>query len=339
MDSVAARPGESALAPGPRFDTTTGLLRLGFTSFRHVLQDLAHPCASKTHTPRPGWWIAEQCAPMPRHGFGISFRGNRQEAGMRPVAGSRGRTFVSLCHGHLESRKRATSKCPPDRQSRVTARRALRPTAASGVRCGQSLSARMHPHDATGCKTNRDRTYVMDWAPQLLPTVAAFLAQHAVFSAFALLLLEEAGVPLPVPGDILMLVVGVRVHQAHLVLWQALAAMEAATVIGSSTLYGISAHLGRPLAYRYGRLLRLSPERLARAEERIRSGGWRAIVVLRLVPGLRIATVVGCGLFGVPFRIFLPSLALGGFGYLLVFTLLGYTVGPQILAALASFHV
>ena len=179
----------------------------------------------------------------------------------------------------------------------------------------------------------------MDWAPHLLPTVAAFLAQHAVFSAFALLLLEEAGVPLPVPGDILMIVVGVRVYQAHLVLWQALAAMEAATVIGSSTLYGISGHLGRPLAYRYGRLVRLNPERLARAEERIRSGGWRATVVLRLVPGLRIATVVGCGLFGVPFRIFLPSLALGGFGYLLVFTLLGYTAGPQILAALASFHV
>lgn len=61
----------------------------------------------------------------------------------------------------------------------------------------------------------------MDWSPQLLPGVAAFLAQHSILSAFALLLLEEAGVPLPVPGDILMLVVGVRVHQAHLVLPQA----------------------------------------------------------------------------------------------------------------------
>ena len=178
----------------------------------------------------------------------------------------------------------------------------------------------------------------MDWAPQLLPTVAAYLAQHAVFSAFALLLLEEAGVPLPVPGDMIMLAVGVRVHEAHLVLWQALAAMEAATVIGASTLYGISAHLGRPLAYRYGRLLRLNPERLARAEERIRSGGWRAIVVLRLVPGLRIATVVGCGLFGVPFRIFLPSLALSAFGYVLAFTLRGYFVGPEIVAVFSHLQ-
>ena len=176
----------------------------------------------------------------------------------------------------------------------------------------------------------------MDWLLRLLPDLTAFLAQHGILSAFAVLLLEEAGVPLPVPGDILMLVVGVRVHQAHLVLWQALAAMEAATVIGASTLYGISARVGRPLAYRYGRFLRLRPERLARAEERIRSRGWRAIVLLRLVPGLRIATVAGCGLFGVPFRVFLPSVALGGFGYLLVFTLLGYFVGPEILAVF--FH-
>ena len=114
-------------------------------------------------------------------------------------------------------------------------------------------------------------------------------------------------------GDILMLVAGVRAHQAHLVLWQALAAMEAATVIGSSALCGISGHLGRPLAYRYGRLLRLNPERLGRAEARIRSGGWRAIVLLRLVLGLRIATVEGCGPFEAPFRVFLPSVALGGF--------------------------
>src|SRR6202011_197880 len=94
-------------------------------------------------------------------------------------------------------------------------------------------------------------------------------------------------------------------------------------------------HHGRPLAYRYGRFVRLNPERLGRAEDWIRRGGWQAIVLLRLVPGLRIATVVGCGIFGVPFRLFLPALALGGFAYLVVYTLLGYFVGPEILSILA----
>ena len=38
------------------------------------------------------------------------------------------------------------------------------------------------------------------------------------------------------------------------------------------------------------------------------------------------------------FRLFLPALALGGFGYLVVYTLLGYFVGPEILAILAQLH-
>ena len=178
----------------------------------------------------------------------------------------------------------------------------------------------------------------MDWLTHILPIVAAFLDQHGLLSAFVVLLLEEAGVPLPVPGDVLMLVVGVRVHQAHLVLWQVLAVMEAATVLGAGILYVVSARAGRPLVHRYGRFLRLNPARLGRAEDWIRQGGWRAIVLLRLVPGLRIATVVGCGIFGVPFRLFLPALALGGFSYLVVYTLLGYFVGPEILAILAQLH-
>ena len=76
----------------------------------------------------------------------------------------------------------------------------------------------------------------MGWLTHILPIVAAFLDQHGLVSAFVVLLLEEAGVPLPVPGDVLMLVVGVRVHQAHLVLWQVLAVMEAATVLGAGIL-------------------------------------------------------------------------------------------------------
>jgi membrane protein DedA with SNARE-associated domain len=171
----------------------------------------------------------------------------------------------------------------------------------------------------------------MDWLSQVLPTVAAFLDQHGLISVFALLLLEESGVPLPVPGDVLMLLVGVRVHQAHLALWQVLVVMETATVLGASILYAVAARAGRPLAFRYGRFLRLNPERLRLAESWIQRVGWRAIVILPLVPGLRIATVLSCGLFGVPFRVFLPAVALGAFGYLL-YTLVAYFVGPQVLA-------
>ena len=47
----------------------------------------------------------------------------------------------------------------------------------------------------------------MEWLSQVLSSVAAFLDQHGLISAFALLLLEESGVPLPVP-----LLVTVQAH-------------------------------------------------------------------------------------------------------------------------------
>ena len=50
---------------------------------------------------------------------------------------------------------------------------------------------------------------------------------------------------------------------------------------------------------------------------------------------MRIATVVGCGFFGVRFRVFLPALALGAFAYIGVYTFLGYFVGHEIFAVLA----
>ena len=51
----------------------------------------------------------------------------------------------------------------------------------------------------------------------------------------------------------------------------------------------------------------------------------------RLVPGLRILTAVGCGVFEVPFRVFFPAMGLGALLYILVYTLLGYFLGPPVL--------
>ncbi len=85
---------------------------------------------------------------------------------------------------------------------------------------------------------------------------------------------------------------------------------------------------------RYGRFLHLGPENLARAEAAIRRAGWRAIVLGRLIPGLRIATPIAAAVLGVPCRVFLPAVALGAFLYLGFFTLLGALVGPAALAFL-----
>jgi membrane protein DedA with SNARE-associated domain len=73
------------------------------------------------------------------------------------------------------------------------------------------------------------------------------LARHGVLAAFVYLAVEESGVPIPVPGDFLMLTLGARARDGAVVLWQVIVAMEAGTVLGSSLLYLLARRAGRGL--------------------------------------------------------------------------------------------
>ena len=119
------------------------------------------------------------------------------------------------------------------------------------------------------------------------------------------------GFPLPLPGDMAMLIAGYRAAQGEMNPFWALALLEAATLIGGSILYWLGVRGGRPLLYRYGRFIHLDRARLDRAEDWIRQRGAQAIVLGRIVPGLRNVTVIAAGVFGVPYRTFLPAFALG----------------------------
>src|SRR5579884_238179 len=171
----------------------------------------------------------------------------------------------------------------------------------------------------------------MDWWDAIRLSLQAVIAEHGLLAGFVLILIEETGVPVPVPGDFLMLGLGVHARQGGALLWQALLVMELATLIGASVLYAVSARAGRELVYRYGRYIHLTPARLDQAERWLRRRGTLAIVLGRLTPGLRMATVIACGVFGVPYWRFLPGLAVGAFLYILMYTLLGYFIGPPVL--------
>jgi membrane protein DedA with SNARE-associated domain len=179
----------------------------------------------------------------------------------------------------------------------------------------------------------------MDWWTEFGLATASFLDRHGLLAAFVFLLIEEAGLPVPVPGDFLMLYLGVRAGEGRVPLWQAIVVMELATVLGATFLYVLARIAGRGLVYRYGRFIRLTPERLDRAEKWLKDHGSRAVFLGRLLPGLRIVTAVACGVFEVPARIFLPSMALGGLLYILVYTLLGYYFGQPVLDLIGQIHL
>jgi membrane protein DedA with SNARE-associated domain len=180
---------------------------------------------------------------------------------------------------------------------------------------------------------------MIDWWTEVGLATSSFLNQHGLLAAFVFLLIEEAGVPVPVPGDVLMLILGVHAREGIVPLWQAVGVTWLGTMIGSTFLYFASRMAGRGLVYRYGRYIRLTPERLDRAERWLQQHGSRAVFLGRLVPGLRIVTAVACGVFDVPFTVFFPAMSLGALLYILVYTLLGYFLGPPVLNLLEKVHI
>ena len=179
----------------------------------------------------------------------------------------------------------------------------------------------------------------MSWWDLVREAGDAFLAQHGVLAAFVYLAVEESGVPIPIPGDFLMLALGVRAREGTIVLWQVIAAMEAGTVLGSSLLYLVARRGGRGVVERYGSSIGLGPARLDSTERQLRRRGAGGVVLGRLLPGLRVLTAIACGVFRVPYRVFLPAMSLGSLLYIVAYTLLGYFAGPAVLGLFEALHL
>ncbi|MFN8639972.1 MAG: DedA family protein [Dehalococcoidia bacterium] len=161
----------------------------------------------------------------------------------------------------------------------------------------------------------------------------ALLSAHPVLNIALVLFFEELGVPLPLPGDVMMMLGGIEAARGTTSLATILLIEEAVTLAGATLLYLGSRRVGRPLVLRYGRYIGVTEGRLEAAEGRLRAHGRRTVIIGRLFPGARILTVITAGTIQLPPRDFLPALAVGAFLYLSMYTLLGYWVGPAAVAA------
>lgn len=132
-----------------------------------------------------------------------------------------------------------------------------------------------------------------------------FAGDHLYFALFFLLCIEEAGIPLPLPGDTLILLAGSRASTGQANPWIAMTLVVLATLSGSSLLYWVSRAGGMAVLVRVGRWLGLREERLDRVAGWYRRWTGPAIVFGRLVPGFRTPTTVASGTFRVPYLAFL----------------------------------
>jgi membrane protein DedA with SNARE-associated domain len=162
--------------------------------------------------------------------------------------------------------------------------------------------------------------------------VIGLLNRFGAAACLALLYLEESGVPLPVPGDVYIAFMGKLFAGSLPHLVAAWLGIIAVVVAGSSNLYWISRRWG-PALLRHptvARLLHLDERRLNKTRGWFDRWGALAIIFGRHLPGFRIALTVIAATMGVPYRVFLPSVAISTAIWAAVGLWLGATLGQSI---------
>ena len=164
----------------------------------------------------------------------------------------------------------------------------------------------------------------------MIASVLAFLAQWQYLGAFVGIFIEEAGVPLPVPGDVFIAALGASGRAGHASFLLTALVVCGATVSGSAVLFEFSRRVGRPLLDRVGRRLGFNAARVDRVERWMTSHGPVAIALGRLVPGFRIVLTVAAGTLGMGRTAFLAGAAVASVLWAAIYYWLGFLLGAGV---------
>jgi membrane protein DedA with SNARE-associated domain len=159
----------------------------------------------------------------------------------------------------------------------------------------------------------------------------SLMRQYSYAPGFALLYIEESGIPLPAPGDVFVMYVGIHVPHNFFAWIAAWLGLILAVVLGATNLFLISRKYGRRLVEsQLAEYVHLSPERLERAERWFKRYGVLAIIFGRHIPGFRIPITVVAGIFRVRYPVFAASVAVSTAIWAGVVLIIGINFGPRL---------
>jgi membrane protein DedA with SNARE-associated domain len=149
----------------------------------------------------------------------------------------------------------------------------------------------------------------------------------AIVGLAGLILLKEAGVPLPIPGDLVIIGAGASLAGDLPAAGVVLAVILVAGFVGASIQFFLfRSTLRRPLLAALERL-GVSGARLQSLSDRFRSFGARAVAVTRMTPGVRIAVIPAAALAAIPYSVFLPGIIVGNGVFVFAHFGAGYLLG------------
>jgi membrane protein DedA with SNARE-associated domain len=164
--------------------------------------------------------------------------------------------------------------------------------------------------------------------PGFLNSLAGPLDHFGYWAVLLLVMIEDFGIP--VPGETVLIAASVYAGAGRLNVVAVGVIGFVAAVIGDNIGFAIGHFGGRSLVLRWGRYVRLTEERLAKAEAFFDHHGAWIITVARFIEGLRQANGIVAGTTGMRWLRFLAFNALGAALWVGTWVSLGYLAGSHI---------
>src|SRR5437899_12622945 len=141
-----------------------------------------------------------------------------------------------------------------------------------------------------------------------------FLAvlEHQYVVLFGVVAIEEAGVPLPAPTDVVIAFYGFRARGHLPDLAEVVLVCALASTVGTLVPYFLARRFGPTVAHRLATWVDVDPAQVDRWTERIHRRGFIAVVVGPLIPGARVVMSLVAGAARVPLYQFSPAAFIAG---------------------------
>jgi membrane protein DedA with SNARE-associated domain len=156
--------------------------------------------------------------------------------------------------------------------------------------------------------------------------IGNLLRTYGYFGLFGALALEYLFVP--VPGETTLTAVGIlwQTQKYHLRLFWLLMATTGGTFTGSLIAYLIGRLVGRPFLERFGRIVRLTPDRIDKAEALFHKYTVPTLILSRYIAVVRILVPYIAGINRVRLVVFIPVMLVSSLAWTATFILAGTAI-------------
>jgi membrane protein DedA with SNARE-associated domain len=159
----------------------------------------------------------------------------------------------------------------------------------------------------------------------------------AVAGVVGLLLVKEAGLPVPVPGDLVVVGAGAALSGDPPSAVAVLVIVLVASWLGGTIQFLVMRRALREPMLRLLARVGVPRHRLEGLAERLRRRGARGVALARMTPGVRVGAIAASGLAGLGLGPFARGLAAGNAVFVTAHFALGYGLGASAERALGTF--